>query len=133
MPWYNMPPLFAVLGNWLDAALPRSGGRRSYRATAGVSATQARRQCVIVHLAAGACGETVMDTAVCPGMTCRSSRCASTCTETAEPAGLGNWSAEHLDQGRMQAYPATSTLHTARDTNRVVTVTPGFCCLNKLI
>lgn len=49
------------------------------------------------------------------------------------PAGLGNWSAERLDQGRRQAYPATSTLHTARDTNRVVTVTPGFCCLNKLI
>jgi hypothetical protein len=74
-----------------------------------------------------------VDTAVCPGMTCRSGRCASTCTETAELAGLGNWSAERLDLGRMQAYPATFTLRTACDTDQVVTVTPGFCCLNKLI
>lgn len=57
---------------------------------------------------------------------------ASTCTETAEPAGLGNWWAERLDLARMQAYPATFTLHAVCDTDQVVTVTPGFCFLNKL-
>jgi hypothetical protein len=74
-----------------------------------------------------------MDIAVCPGMTCPSSRCASTCTETAEPAGLGNWWAERLDLARMQAYPATFTPHTACDTDQVVTVTPASCFLIKLI